>query len=120
MRCLSPLFLLLGCAPDGQAPDDSTMVPSYVDLYDVDTDRDGFSDAEEMDRSSDPKDCTSVPGKRSWPNCLAEALDEPAPDTGWSLKDVSPNWAFTDQYGDEQQFWRFRGTVLVLEVWPFW
>ena len=119
MRVLWIAIVLTACSPPSTSSSEPEE-PPVEDPYQVDADRDGHSDGAELDWGSDPLDCTSVPGDREWPNCLAEALEAPVGLSGWGLDQQSPNWSFVDQHGEAQAFWRFRGTVLVLEIWPFW
>ena len=119
MRGIGILALVLAGCSSGQDSLGLFETP-VVGLYELDTDRDGHSDGDELDGGSDPNDCTSVPGPRAWPDCLAEARMAPEGDVGWGMGQRAPNWTFSDQHGRQQEFWRFHGTVLMLEIWPFW
>lgn len=103
------LVTLLACP--GTADDSAAVVPF------VDTDGDGYSDAEEVAAGSDPYHGTDVPYRGGWVKgaCNAEVVP-----TGTAVGDVAEDFALTSQFGDPVHLHDFCDRVVFVSFGAMW
>jgi thiol-disulfide isomerase/thioredoxin len=125
------------------APGD-TSPPIDSALYGVDSDGDGLSDGEELERGSDPEDsdsdddgypdgdevaagadptsrCSWPDGGGRWVDFTAEADEALAGETeGWGDWEAPPDLELVDQFGQPFHTRQFHGFVVIIETSAGW
>ena len=88
----------------------------------ADTDGEGFGDGDEVDHGSDPTDWMSYPrgnGITQWPDNTGR-VDGSVASPGWDLGKQVPDFTFTDQYGNDGNFYQFYGHVVLVDFSAGW
>ncbi len=127
-RTLPILALAAGCdvaAVDMPFDDDADGLMSNdeedmgTDPDNPDSDDDGWLDGEEADSHTDPLDDGDHPYTGGWEIDSCRTQMEGV-ETGTAVGDVAPNFALTDQYGDELKLHDFCGKAVEIVSAAFW
>ena len=101
---------------DKDGLNDGDEVDGGTDPLVADSDGDGISDGDEVAAETDPLNKWSWPDSESWPD-----YSEGAPEgTGYGIGDVLPDFAGTDQYGNEVSLAQFNGAAVLIDFSAGW
>lgn len=129
MRRTLPIWLLAaGCdvAPvDMPFDDDGDGLMSNdeeemgTDPANPDSDEDGYQDGEEAENHTDPLDGDDHPYAGGWEidACRSQMPEE---GTGTTVGEIAPNFALTDQHGEELRLHDFCGKAVEIVAAAFW
>jgi thiol-disulfide isomerase/thioredoxin len=117
MTATIPLALALAaCAPAPDAIDSGTAPDSAT----LDSDGDGYTDAEEREAGSDPEDGFSWPdAPGSWPD-FSDLADAAISSPGWGMDDQIHDVQLVDQFGQAISLYQFYGLVVLLDLSAGW
>ena len=102
---------------DDDGLSDSEESTQNTDPLNADSDGDGFSDGEEISGESDPNNQWSWPkGGEGWPDFSQNAPTG----TGFDIGDTLPDFAGTDQYGNEVALSQFNGAFVLIDFSAGW
>ena len=108
---------------DGDGLSDGDEVNRYfTNPLEIDSDGDGFDDKAEIDFGSDAMEWMSYPwgeGIEQWPDNSAR-LNTTVAGPGWDAGKQATNFSFTDQYGNAGTFHQFAGHVILVDFSAGW
>jgi hypothetical protein len=92
-----------------------------TDPANADSDGDGFSDGDEVAGATDPTNGFSWPFDTGvWPDFSDEAEAAGVDGSSYAMDEVFPNFATTDQFGNDIELYQFYGYVVLIDFAAGW